>query len=137
MTPCTGYRGPCPSRAPGVVTRRGRALCAACDEREQGDKRRRDKRAGKREAAHQRGELCDAGRRGKCPACATPKAHGGARPGAGRPPLAPGEESVQIGGTRITHAHYLVLRRVIAAGHATTMAEAVRWCVEQAGRSVE
>lgn len=56
----------------------------------------------------------------------------GGRARTGRPPLSPGEESVLLPGLRVTLAHYLALLAVIEAGHATTLTQAQRWCIEHA-----
>ncbi len=125
MSHCVGYRGGCPDRAPGTITRRGRAYCSRCDEREQADRSRRSKqkRAGKRDAAHQWGEQCDSGKRGRCPVCSTP---GGV---IGRPRVVPGEETTVVT-VRLASSHCDRLDEL--AGDGETRSDVIRRLIDGA-----
>lgn len=53
--------------------------------------------------------------------------------GPGRPPLDPNGETVEFS-LRIVERHFVELRRIIASGHGPTIADAIRWLIDESAK---
>lgn len=128
LGPCRGAHRACPYRATATVLAGSRAMCERCAADRRAARNRRKSAA--RRAPH------DEARTRIAAALETRDGHGhgpgGARPGAGRPPVDPGG-SVEIR-VRVTQEQAAWLASIDAQHALGGTAAAVRWAIDRARR---